>query len=86
MEFFYEKTSIEMCVFVNSPLPLRHAFSCALQNTGAYPNNVICVFPVRVFFLKGFTVTFPQKKSFFVFFFSILKIKQVSKIIWVKQM
>ena len=37
------------------------------------------------FFLKGFTVFFPQKKSFLVFFFSILKIKQVSKIIWVSK-
>ena len=37
---------------------------------GACPNNAICVFPVRVFFfLKGFTVIFPQEKKFFRFFF-----------------
>ena len=70
-----------------SSLPLKSdAFSRALRNPGACPNNAICVFPVRVFFLKEFTVAFLQKKSFFVFFFSILKIKQASKIIWVKQM
>jgi hypothetical protein len=64
--------------YSKSPL-LGNIFSRALRNP---PNKTICVFPARVFFFTK-DLLFPQKKSFFVFFFSISKIKQLSKIKWV---
>ena len=53
------------------PPPIGHAFFRALRNPGTCPNNAIFIFSGTGFFLKGFTVAFPQKKSYDNFFFQL---------------
>jgi hypothetical protein len=49
--------------------PVGHAFSRALRNPGAWPNNSICVFPVRFFFFsQRIYCCFSTEKKVFSFF------------------